>query len=65
MKYIIYYSNGVHFSHFTKNLRGAKKVASQRIPEGFKDEGEHYISIYEFDGMLPIATRQNGKWDNN
>jgi len=75
MKYHIHYFDGKklwHKTHFTKNLRGAKREAGLCTPEGFFDDHEAYIAIYEFDGMYPVsikqrpnATTQRAFWEDN
>jgi len=65
MKYIIHYSTGYTFSFFSRSLRGAKAEAGKRTAADFFDNKENYISIYEFDKVLPVATKKNNKWINH
>jgi|TARA_B100000085_G_scaffold52171_1_gene45501 hypothetical protein len=66
MKYIIHFTTGFYFSYFCKSLRGAKLEAGRKAKiHNFTVNEENHIYIYEFDGMLPIASKTIKGWKNH
>ena len=65
MKYIVHYSTGYTFTFFCKSVLGAKQEAMKRTSADFFNNKQNYICIYQFDAMMPLATRNHKGWTNH